>query len=53
MLLVNEGLSERLFKLFLLWQEEYVKNVEHDVHETKAWNALIQYLMELEKGKTK
>lgn len=48
--LVKHGLSDKLFKLFMNWQEEYTNNLQHDVNDTEAWNALVEYLMELEKG---
>ena len=48
--LIKHGLSDKLYNLFLQWQEEYISNLSHDTNDTKAWNALIEYLMELEKG---
>lgn len=48
--LVKEGMSDKLKNLFLQWQEEYDNNLQHDMNETKAWNAFVEYLMELEKG---
>ena len=50
MVLVKDVLSDKLHSLFIQWQEEYINNIQHDMNETKAWNALIEYLMELEKG---
>ncbi len=51
--LVQDKLSDTLYNLFLQWQEEFVTNCEHDINETKAWNELVNYLMELEKGNIK
>lgn len=39
---------EQLLKAVL---DEYQSNLEHDTKECTAWNALIRYAMELEKGK--
>lgn len=38
---------EQLLKAVL---DEYQNNLEHDTNECKAWNVLIKYAMELEKG---
>lgn len=50
--IVKETLSPQLYELFTAWIDEYYDNVAHDTNETKAWNALVIYLMELEKPKT-
>lgn len=47
---IKHGLSDKLFHLFMKWHEEYINNIQHDVNDTEAWNALVEYLMELEKG---
>lgn len=41
--------SAKLNELFSLWYEEFVFNMQHDTNDNKAWNALVQYLMDLEK----
>lgn len=50
--LVRNELSPQLFILFNNWVEEYYENLAHDTEDNKAWNELICYLMELEKGKS-
>lgn len=49
--LIKQELSPQLYQLFLNWINEHESNIEHDVFDTKAWNELVMYLMELEKGK--
>lgn len=51
MVLIKNGLSEKLMLLFMNWIKENENNIQHDVEDTMAWNQLVEYLMELEKGK--
>ena len=49
MKIVESSLSPELTTLFLEWCQEYETNIQHDMSENKAWNALVSYLMELER----
>lgn len=51
MKVIKNGLSEKLMILISNWLEEHENNHAHCVHDNFAWNELVSYLMELEKGK--
>lgn len=48
MRLVKEALTKQLAALLVAWVKEDEENREHDTDECQAWNALVEYLMELE-----
>lgn len=48
--LVKDTMSDKLYSLFINWVHECKQNMDHDIDDHIAWNELIQYLIELEKG---
>lgn len=48
MVIVKSGLSVKLQSLLIEWVKEDQINIEHDINDTLAWNALVKHLMELE-----
>lgn len=49
MKIIDSGLSEETQEKLLSWLDEYDNNYEHDINENTEWNALVEYLMDLEK----
>jgi len=48
--IMNKTLSPELYTMLTNWIEEDTINYEHDMEYNNAWNALIEYLIELEEG---
>lgn len=47
---VKETVSSKGVELLNKAMQENEENLQHDTTETIAWNALVEYLMELEKA---
>lgn len=50
MQLMTEQPSKKLFELVEEWKAEFFFNIEHNTERHTAWNALVLYMMDLEKG---